>query len=195
MDKILPERPGISPGTLPVVRDLPYCRDCGRYSPRTPGRWYIDRSSRTGGRPRLHQPCPTCGGDKLFNYSALFHQIGFVSGKTPPENFRKQLSIGYTSEVARHLYDTMRQARYDAQVNERTWENYFRGAELAWLRAKMAELTWGADCVDNTRVATVGKSRQLRCYNRQRAEGCCGSSDTKVTHGGKIYLMGFNYGH
>ena len=68
----------------------------------------------------------------------------------------------------------------------------------------IAEWAWGVlnsvsredDCVDNTRVARLGSSPQMRRYQRQKGRGCCGFNDfQRRGPDGNMYALGYNYGH
>lgn len=65
----------------------------------------------------------------------------------------------------------------------------------------------GDSCIDNHRVAAEDEQDEVTAYNNRRGEGCCGSEDGKVTWmptseedrkrwpEGRVFLIGFNYGH
>jgi hypothetical protein len=50
------------------------------------------------------------------------------------------------------------------------------------------------DCVDNTRLAYADRA-QVRAYNAQASEGCCGCIDKKVMIAGRLAWIGCNFGH
>jgi hypothetical protein len=52
-------------------------------------------------------------------------------------------------------------------------------------------------CIDNTRFAETTNEEEMRNYNEQQKEGCCGFFDKEVTHKktGRKFMIGFNFGH
>jgi len=65
-----------------------------------------------------------------------------------------------------------------------------------WLSAQIVKLMFGAECVDNIRVARVGDRDAEAQYAKQLEKGCCGYVDEYVKHpDGTAYMVGFNYGH
>lgn len=49
---------------------------------------------------------------------------------------------------------------------------------------------------DNYRVALKGNKGQVKLYQTIMDKGCCGYFDSEyVCKSGKVYLVGFNYGH
>lgn len=50
-------------------------------------------------------------------------------------------------------------------------------------------------CVDNERFAYLDLSTQVEDYLVQKNSGCCGEFDALISIGGKLALIGCNYGH
>lgn len=67
----------------------------------------------------------------------------------------------------------------------------------SWLQKQLAEAEEGCDYVDNRRWAEVSARSEMRRYRRAQAEGCCGFYDATIKHlwTGRIFIIGFNYGH
>lgn len=170
---------------------------CTHSSPKSTWSYRLVACPAKDGSRDLYETCPICGMQQRFDYWAFYKEIGFVAGKTDPWKFQKVLNDTFPQHVTRYIYDRMKRRRYDAEVTERTWRDYFEGEELAWLEAKLAELMREADTDfnDNTRVATTGKPRQMRRYKKQQADGCCGSYDKEVKRGDKTYWIGWNHSH
>lgn len=51
------------------------------------------------------------------------------------------------------------------------------------------------NCIDNSRFAFVDDAEAMAEYDRIAEDGCCGSSDFKVTIKGRPAIIGCNYGH
>lgn len=93
-------------------------------------------------------------------------------------------------------YKTIRRARFEAERRE--WEDVLPKAIVNWaddqIMRDIAENE--SQCCDNTRVALVGNTSQERRYRRQKERGCCGSTDWTATGpDGKVYMLGYNFGH
>lgn len=78
----------------------------------------------------------------------------------------------------------------------KSWESVIPEPIRGWAWNKIFELQEGLACCDNARVALLGNTGQMRRYKSQKDAGCCGFSDS-VHRGpdGKLYTIGFNYGH
>jgi hypothetical protein len=49
---------------------------------------------------------------------------------------------------------------------------------------------------DNLRIAWVGSPEEIEHYEERRNNGCCGYFDEELKcKSGRIYQIGFNYGH
>lgn len=55
----------------------------------------------------------------------------------------------------------------------------------------------GDENLDNFRACETTREDEVERYAKQRAGGCCGTSDTTITHypSGRTFKLGFNYGH
>lgn len=54
----------------------------------------------------------------------------------------------------------------------------------------------GHECMDNYRAAKVSDPEQVKAYEEQRRNGCCGSCDVSIEDDdGNLWIVGFNYGH
>lgn len=62
-------------------------------------------------------------------------------------------------------------------------------------RAAFWDAMEGEEFIDNVRTAYVDDAAQVAAYEAQEAQGCCGSADLAFLAGGRIFLMGCNYGH
>jgi len=65
---------------------------------------------------------------------------------------------------------------------------------------KEAAIAWVVDhvddaCVDNERFAFVDDEQAMIDYDAKKEDGCCGSFDGPVRVGGKLAVVGCNYGH
>lgn len=49
-------------------------------------------------------------------------------------------------------------------------------------------------CIDNDRIAYADRA-QVRAYDAQASQGCCGSIDCKVMIAGRLAYIGCNFGH
>jgi hypothetical protein len=97
-------------------------------------------------------------------------------------------------EEAIMIIKTIKNKRYWSMV--KTWEDVLSTDIVNWAWFKFGKLTVDKDCVDNFRVANMGKSSQMRRYKRQRDKGCCGSFESvEIGPDGDRYLLGFNHGH
>jgi hypothetical protein len=95
---------------------------------------------------------------------------------------------------ARFAFKALRQFQHEAK--RRDWDQVLPAPIVAWASRRLDEEMRGLDCCDNDRVALKGNTSQVRRYRRQKAGGCCGSSDFEaVGPDGKTYLLGFNFGH
>lgn len=67
----------------------------------------------------------------------------------------------------------------------------------AWADQQWKRLSSGDDYVDNERIAEVGNEGDELEYQQALERGCCGFSDTIVTHrkSGRKFRVGYNYGH
>lgn len=103
----------------------------------------------------------------------------------------------YVSETrwAWSTYKELRRRVFAGQA--KSWDNVLPKPIRAWAYAKLDELKEGCDFVDNDRVARKGNTAQMRRYRRQKESGCCGFHDSKAVCpiDGKVYLLGFNFGH
>ena len=50
------------------------------------------------------------------------------------------------------------------------------------------------DCIDNVRFAEVGTD-QVKNYNKQMSQGCCGSVDLTFVCENRKFRLGFNFNH
>lgn len=50
-------------------------------------------------------------------------------------------------------------------------------------------------CVDNFRFAFKDDEKAVLKYNEAESEGCCGFFDQEVLVGGRLAIIGCNYGH
>lgn len=82
-------------------------------------------------------------------------------------------------------------------------EKRYGTKEAAFLELEIARF-WAIDdnnerfeYADNFRLARKGVRDDEARYEDIRREGCCGYFDTELgpSHGGHVYLYGFNYGH
>ena len=68
-----------------------------------------------------------------------------------------------------------------------------------WLARRVAVMFRRIDdaCVDNFRVADLSRPDEVEVYDKQRARGCCGRYDDRITHfkSGRTFRFGCNYGH
>lgn len=57
------------------------------------------------------------------------------------------------------------------------------------------EEKYADDNMDNVRVADAEDDNQLEAYWFRWSRGCCGYYDAYVKIGGRLHLIGCNYGH
>jgi len=86
---------------------------------------------------------------------------------------------------------------YDKWV---TWFQLKYGDEIGLFLAKRASSLINKindPCIDNYRVAEIGNILEEEEYKNLQKNGCCGFSDTLITHyaSGRKFMLGFNYGH
>jgi hypothetical protein len=91
-------------------------------------------------------------------------------------------------------YKTLRRIRHEAAAND--WDDVLPPRIARWASGELTRAAAKEECCDNFRAARVGNTAQMRRYRRQKARGCCGSSDWEaVGPDGNVYALGFNYGH
>ncbi len=67
---------------------------------------------------------------------------------------------------------------------------------VRWAQGELRREADKSECVDNYRMALTESSTQMRRFRRQEAKGCCGCKSWEALGpDGKIYRLGFNYGH
>jgi hypothetical protein len=62
-------------------------------------------------------------------------------------------------------------------------------------RNAFADLVADEDYRDNFRLAYADDESAMAEYERQSRDGCCGSADVEFMVGGRLLLIGCNYGH
>lgn len=91
-------------------------------------------------------------------------------------------------------YKSLRRQHHDSK--RKGWDDVLPREIVKWAWDKVSLAQEGEPCCDNVRVALKGNTGQVRRYRRQRESGCCGFSDFEaVGPDGKVYMLGFNYGH
>lgn len=122
-------------------------------------------------------------------YEALF---GYSSTRTKEswQKVKKDLYSKYAPHIAKFFYDRLREYRYIG-LTSYYWKRYFSKSEQENIWRIFAELTEGEYCIDNYRVARIGKKRQIKRYEEMKNKGCCGFIDI-VRNG---WMIGCNYGH
>lgn len=95
---------------------------------------------------------------------------------------------------ARHAYKRLRAAHHESKSKE--WDDVLPRGIARWANGELNRASNGLSCCDNFRAARLGNTGQMRRYRRQRERGCCGSRDWEALGpDGKVYMLGFNYGH
>lgn len=96
---------------------------------------------------------------------------------------------------ARVAYKDLRALLHESKAKE--WEDVLPRAIVKWAQAELDKEMEGLSCVDNSRVARKDSTGQVRRYRKQKESGCCGFSDweARCPIDGKVYLLGFNFGH
>jgi len=188
-----------------------YCRVCNCYSrtdyckfkrdplPRVPG------AVRLGNDHRLFVVCSGCLRYTYFDHPFYFSEIGLNRSSADPEHYKMVLKSVYARfdpgrEIARYFRKMFRTFLFNARQEAArfVWSRDLDPETVEWISSKLLDIERRehASCVDNWRVAEVSSRRQMKQYKRAKAQGCCGSLDTIVTHpSGRIFALGFNYGH
>jgi hypothetical protein len=92
------------------------------------------------------------------------------------------------------VLEEIKRQRYIAKL--KNWESSVPAHVRQWANIEFKELSSQEFNCDNFRVAATCESSQIRRYYRQYKLGCCGSIDIeKIGPDGKVYLLGFDYGH
>jgi hypothetical protein len=95
---------------------------------------------------------------------------------------------------ARIAYKGLRKLHHETKAKE--WEQVLPKPIADWAWSVIEREQKGELCCDNARVAQVGNTGQMRRYRAQKAAGCCGFADFQERGpDGKMYWLGFNYGH
>lgn len=150
------------------------------------------RLEKNGEEQRLKYVCPKCRRWRGFHIGNFLCSFGYLPKKKRYEwdQIKIELYAKYPKHIARFLYKELRRER-NRIIEEYDWERYFGKGTVALIWEEIGRLTEGYDCVDNVRVANIHSKNQIRKYNKQKDEGCCGSFDTVVGN----WMIGFNYGH
>lgn len=114
-----------------------------------------------------------------------------------PELLRawRDLAPALSSKVHHKLLQDLRRARGQARHQPKEWYEVLPDDVVSWAWATLDAASRDMER-DNTRVARLDNSPQMRRFKRQHRQGCCGSIEWKATGpDGKLYLLGFNYGH
>lgn len=94
----------------------------------------------------------------------------------------------------RAAFKTLKRFRNESKAKE--WRDVLPPEIVRWATRTLGEMSEGYSCVDNSRVALMRNTSQMRRYRSQLASGCCGFCDAaRVGPDGQKYLLGFNYGH
>lgn len=100
----------------------------------------------------------------------------------------------FPPHVMHHLAKDLRRASVEAAAKE--WADVLPRRIVDWAHGELSSHAADEPCVDNSRVARVGISSQMRRFRRQEATGCCGSASfERVGPDGNRYILGYNYGH
>lgn len=95
---------------------------------------------------------------------------------------------------ARACYKSMR--RMHDESRQKTWDQVLPRDIVSWAWRTLNDHATGCNCVDNTRVARIGNTAQMRRYRRALKYGCCGFADfEKTAPDGRRYRLGYNFGH
>jgi len=95
---------------------------------------------------------------------------------------------------ARFVYKYLRKLHCESKAKE--WDQVLPKPIVAWALSVIEREQEGLDCCDNSRVARVGNTGQVRRYKSAKASGCCGFHDSVYTGpDGRRYMIGFNFGH
>lgn len=81
-------------------------------------------------------------------------------------------------------------------LQRKSWEDVLPREIVLWADGIFMAASSPGDCMDNTRVARVGNTSQVRRYRSQYGNGCCGFEDfRRVGPDGRAYMLGYNFGH
>jgi hypothetical protein len=104
-----------------------------------------------------------------------------------------QAPIHGAHDWAKRSYKT---AKREALTRGKEWDQALPRDIVEWANSIINVESKDDSCVDNTRVARVGNTGQMRRYRSQQRGGCCGFTDfERVGPDGKRYLLGWNHGH
>lgn len=91
-------------------------------------------------------------------------------------------------------YKQFRRVHHESK--QKKWDDVLPPKIVHWASREIQRRSNGLDCVDNARVARVGNTAQVRRYRMQHKHGCCGFEDWQALGpDGKVYMLGFNFGH
>ncbi len=176
-----------------------FCRDCSRtYSgPETDKPVGTVEFSFRGSYPEAREVC-RCGAWVQADSRLFYDAIGFDLNTTDSANLQaamKRCRVMFPQVIAdkvrKHLRLILHENRKPRGFD---WTIDLPKSVRAWADSVLDELV-SDPCRDNFRVAEKGDRRQVRAYRKQQKNGCCGSIDVQRKMGGKIYLLGLNYGH
>lgn len=110
--------------------------------------------------------------------------------------FLRWLSAGVQKpqEFEHWAYKRLRRGHHASHAKD--WYDVLPSEVRKWADAELQRVMKDCDCVDNSRVARIGNTGQMRRFRKAKANGCCGCAEWEaVGPYGKRYLLGFNYGH
>lgn len=170
-------------------------------------------------RDKLKKPCKKCGRKEFSLWLAEYsqpniNQTGIVWTCTDPEYWRIvfERALKEVFFESRQNYGTnefsfeekdpikvIKEWRYQYRIPRRKKKQYkdygfVRGVLLERAIETMLK-NLDEPCVDNVRFTAVNDRKEMKRYNRQREEGCCGSHDEEILICGKKFMIGCNYGH
>ena len=130
----------------------------------------------------------------------------WTEGKTGPKyddpNFDYRAHFEFIKQTApeyiwRDLWDFIRERRNNIKVwgAAFSWDRVYPPEDCILIPQHFVECKQHYDYMDNERVPLVTSRQHMKRYRKAKESGCCGSYDTVLKINGKLYAVGFNYGH